>query len=89
MKIFKNLSVFLLLTFAINGEKAPSLKPAPDRIEGDGPFERLIIRGANLIDGTGSPPRGPVDIVIDKNIPSEFKSKLVKNQYMSIHLRHP
>ncbi|MCK5651028.1 MAG: amidohydrolase family protein, partial [Gemmatimonadetes bacterium] len=33
--------------------------------EGAGPFDRLIIRGATLIDGTGSPPTGPVDIVIE------------------------
>ena len=42
-------------------------KPAPNRAEGEGPFDRLIIRGATLIDGTGAPPRGPVDIVIEKN----------------------
>lgn len=43
--------------------------PAPDRPagEGEGPFERLIIRGAILIDGTGAPPTGPVDIVIERN----------------------
>lgn len=43
--------------------------PAPDRQagEGEGPFERLIIRGAILIDGTGAPPTGPVDIVIERN----------------------
>ena len=41
--------------------------PAPDRDEGDGPFERLIIRGATLIDGTGAPPIGPVDIVVEGN----------------------
>ena len=40
---------------------------APPRREGDGPFGRLIIRGAILIDGTGAPPRGPVDIVIENN----------------------
>src|SRR5262245_4552327 len=40
---------------------------APARHEGDGPFPRLIIRGATLIDGTGGPPRGPVDIVIEGN----------------------
>ena len=40
---------------------------APDRNdgEGEGPFERLIIRGATLIDGSGAPPRSPVDIVIE------------------------
>ena len=42
---------------------------APDRgdNEGEGPFERLILRGATLIDGTGAPPRSPVDIVIEGN----------------------
>jgi imidazolonepropionase-like amidohydrolase len=46
-----------------------TLNPAPDRQEGegDGPFERLIIRGATIIDGTGAPPRGPYDIVIEGN----------------------
>ncbi len=41
----------------------------PDRGpgEGEGPFDRLIIRGVTLIDGTGGPPRGPVDIVVEKN----------------------
>lgn len=31
-----------------------------------GPYERLVIRGATLIDGTGSPPVGPVDIVVEE-----------------------
>ena len=35
--------------------------------EGDGPHERLILRGATLIDGTGAPPIGPVDIVIEND----------------------
>jgi imidazolonepropionase-like amidohydrolase len=41
------------------------VQPAPDRQEGEGPFERLIIRGAIVIDGTGAPPQGPMDIVIE------------------------
>ena len=50
-------------------EEKPRMIPAPDRgpDEGQGPFERLIIRGATLIDGTGAPPIGPVDIVIENN----------------------
>jgi imidazolonepropionase-like amidohydrolase len=50
-------------------DEEPVMIPAPDRKagEGEGPFERLIIRGATLIDGTGAPPVGPVDIVIEKN----------------------
>jgi imidazolonepropionase-like amidohydrolase len=47
------------------GRDDPTL--APNRREGEGPFQRLIIRGATLIDGTGGPPRGPVDIVIEGN----------------------
>ena len=39
--------------------RAQDAAPAPNRAEGEGPFDRLIIRGATLIDGTGAPPRGP------------------------------
>jgi hypothetical protein len=46
---------------------AQNAAPAPKRAEGDGPFEKLIIRGATLVDGTGAPPRGPVDIVVMQN----------------------
>jgi hypothetical protein len=35
--------------------------------EGEGPFKRLVIRGATLIDGTGAPPIGPVDIVVEND----------------------
>ena len=43
------------------------VQEAPNRPagEGEGPFERLILRGATLIDGTGAPPFGPVDIVVE------------------------
>jgi imidazolonepropionase-like amidohydrolase len=40
---------------------------APARSEGEGPFPQLIIRGATLINGTGAPPSGPVDVVIENN----------------------
>ncbi len=46
---------------------ADIMQKAPPRAEGEGPFTRLILRGATLIDGTGAPPVGPVDIVIEKN----------------------
>jgi len=35
--------------------------------EGEGPFNQLIIRGATLINSTGAPPIGPVDVVIENN----------------------
>ncbi|MVM40023.1 amidohydrolase family protein [Spirosoma sp. HMF3257] len=37
------------------------------RHEGDGPFGKLIIRGVTLVNSTGAPPIGPVDIVVEKN----------------------
>ena len=44
-----------------------SVLKSPDRSEGDGPYDQLIIRGATLINGTGAPPIGPVDIVVEQN----------------------
>ena len=46
-----------------------TLQPAPNRRpdEGRGPLKTLVIRGAMLIDGTGAPPQGPVDIVVEGN----------------------
>ena len=36
-----------------------------DRSLGEGPYDRLVIRGATVIDGAGAPPIGPVDIVVE------------------------
>jgi imidazolonepropionase-like amidohydrolase len=48
-------------------EKEKTVPAAPPRAEGEGPYNRLILRGLTVIDGTGAPPQGPVDIVIEKN----------------------
>ena len=42
--------------------------------EGGGPYQRLVIRGATMIDGTGAPPQGPVDIVVEGNRIKEIRS---------------
>jgi hypothetical protein len=57
------------MTAAQAQEPPPPVNPAPNRgpDEGRGPFKTLVIRGAILIDGTGAPPQGPVDIVIENN----------------------
>ena len=57
-------------------EQPRRVLPAPDRgaDEGEGPFERLILRGAIMIDGTGAPPRSPVDIVIEGNTIVDVRS---------------
>ncbi|UHG91007.1 amidohydrolase family protein [Spirosoma oryzicola] len=43
------------------------VEKAPARQEGEGPFGKLIIRGVTLINSTGAPPVGPMDIVVEKN----------------------
>lgn len=44
----------------------PPLVAAQKRDRGIGPFGRLVLRGANVIDGTGAPPIGPIDVVVEK-----------------------
>ncbi len=71
---FSNLFLlgFLLSTLLLYGLlpalSVAQMPDAPDRTNGEGPFERLIIQGVNMIDGTGSPMTGPVDIVIEENV---------------------
>jgi len=77
MRLHTQLSLAVLALLATAPQRAPAqtplprsstgMIPAPQRAEGDGPWTKLILRGANLIDGTGGPMRGPVDIVIENN----------------------
>ena len=48
--------------------------PAATRTSGVGPFKRLVLRGATVIDGTGAPPSGPVDIVVENGRITELKN---------------
>jgi dihydroorotase-like cyclic amidohydrolase len=57
------LCLLLFAAFSVYAQ----IPKAPDRAEGEGPWPQLILRGATLINGTGAPPIGPVDIVIEKN----------------------
>ncbi len=63
MKNFLSALFLMLFTVTLNAQ----MPDAPPRAEGEGPFDRLIIRGVHLIDGTGSPATGPVDIVVEGN----------------------
>lgn len=74
------LSLMPVMPSAAHGQDA---RPAPNRSEGEGPFERLIIRGATLVDGTGAPPRGPVDIVVEQNRITRVVSVGFPNQPIS------
>ena len=76
MRTFRRTLLFggatLVLAAGLTAQTPPPrdpLTPAPTRGSGDGagPFKTLVIRGAILIDGTGAPPQGPVDIVVEGN----------------------
>jgi hypothetical protein len=60
-------AALLALSAAIDAQAPQPVRPAPARAEGEGPWPQLILRGGTLIDGAGGPPRGPVDIVIERN----------------------
>jgi imidazolonepropionase-like amidohydrolase len=52
-----------------------------------GPYDVLILHGAILIDGTGAPPRGPVDIIISRDtiervVPSESVDRYKEGQHI-------
>jgi imidazolonepropionase-like amidohydrolase len=67
----------ILLTGALSWAQIDSrINPAPNRKpgEGEGPFDRLVIRGVTVIDGTGAQPRGPMDVVVEKNRITEVRS---------------
>ena len=65
-----SLTIFLLF---LNFISFAQIEKAPARAEGDGPYNRLIIRGVMLVNSTGAPPMGPVDIVVEKNRIAEIK----------------
>ncbi len=72
----RGLLILLLATAAFAQNDEPQQPYAPNRRagEGEGPFKRLIIRGATVIDGTGAPPMGPMDVVIEGNRIVEVRS---------------
>ncbi len=63
------LITFLLLSSVLSAQ----IESAPQINEGEGPFSQLIIRGATLINSTGAPPTGPVDIIVENNIITNIK----------------
>lgn len=55
-------------------QAGPSAGDIPQRDVGEGPFERLVIRNVDIIDGTGAPIQGPYDVVIEKDRVTEIRS---------------
>ncbi len=81
MKLLIRSIQLLVLSLLLQTANA-QIPPAPDRNEGGGPYTQLIIRGVTLINGTGSPAVGPVDIVIENN--RIVKIAIVANEGMPI-----
>ena len=66
--MIRQLLTTLTLTFVIATTAVAAPPKAPARgDQGDGPYTRLILRGATLINGEGAPAQGPVDIVIEND----------------------
>ena len=42
----------ILIAFIFGQDKPKSILPGPERAEGDGPFKRLVIRGATAVSYT-------------------------------------
>jgi hypothetical protein len=61
--------ILLALALAVSTLAQAQIEPGPDRRpgEGEGPYPQLILRGVNVINGTGAPANGPLDIVIRGN----------------------
>ena len=66
---FLTLVMVSVLTLTAQGPGGAQTIPGPDRKagEGQGPFRTMVVRGVMMIDGTGAPPQGPVDIVVSYN----------------------
>ena len=65
----------VLATTLLSAQQSPrpatigGIVPAPNRAagEGSGPHQTLVIRGVTIIDGTGAPPFGPMDVIVNNN----------------------
>ena len=88
---FGLLLLLALPASATPGEEYPMLArsfglqipaPAPDSEANDaiGPFDRLVIENVRIVDGLGSPPQGPVFIVIEQDRISSIASRPPKPQ---------
>src|SRR5215472_7740060 len=75
-RISKTVVLLAIAALSVIAQEPAPVNPSPDRRagEGEGPFDRLVIRGITVIDGTGAPPRGPMDIVVERNRITEVRN---------------
>ncbi|NNC59126.1 MAG: amidohydrolase family protein [Erythrobacter sp.] len=69
MSIFRSVILALVAFAWMPAAAQEMMERVPDRPvgEGEGPYSTLLIKGATMIDGTGAPPEGPVDILVEGN----------------------
>ncbi len=63
----KQITFLLIMLVPVLLSAQLNVPSAPPRAEGDGPYDKLILHGAYVIDGTGAIPFGPAQITIEKN----------------------
>ena len=68
------LGAALLVTATLPAAAGAQATPPRGPDEGKGPYNKLVIRGVNVIDGAGGTARGPMDIVIQSNRITEVRS---------------
>jgi len=59
--------ILLIVTIVLSFSVSATPRKASPANQGEGPFNRLILRGVTVINGEGAPPRGPMDIVIEND----------------------
>jgi imidazolonepropionase-like amidohydrolase len=91
--VFSIIAILILFNFVVTVRAQKQKKPSywkndwnklPTKRRnsngGTGPYKLLVIKGATVIDGTGAPPDGPMDIVIRNNkIVSYHRTKTGEN----------
>ena len=55
-------------------ERNTDFDTASPRTDGIGPFKRLVLRNAPMIDRTGAPAQRPMDLVIEKDRIAEIRT---------------
>jgi hypothetical protein len=69
-------STWLTLLFgcAVWGAQTPVDDPIPARTEGTGPYARAVLRNVIVVNGTGAPAQGPLDLVLAQDRIAETRS---------------
>ena len=67
LHMLKQLTTTICTLLLLSAFCKAQIPKAPERKEGEGPWDQLIIRGVTVINSTGAPPVGPIDIVVEKN----------------------